>query len=256
MNGMLELLDVGRDFRTQAGEKIHALRRITASVADGDFVSIVGPSGCGKSTLLRIIGGLIGPTTGRVEFRGRQVDAPVAEVGFVFQRPVLFPWKTLEENLLFPIKLHRRLQSPDRLAAGELLKTVGLTGFESSYPFELSGGMQQRAAIASALITDPAVLLMDEPFGALDAMTREELNVELNRVWRDQAKTVILVTHDIQEAVFLSTRVLVMTARPGRIAASIDIPFGLTRTKELLAEPMFAQLAGEVRTVLYEADVA
>jgi len=253
---MLELFDVRRDFRTQSGEHIRAIESVTNSVTDGEFVSIVGPSGCGKSTLLRIIGGLIRPTSGRVELRGRKVDAPVTEVGFVFQKPVLFPWKTLEQNLLFPIKLHRRLQPKDRAAATELLAMVGLTGFKSSYPFELSGGMQQRAAIATALITDPAMLLMDEPFGALDAMTREELNVELNRVWRERAKTVILVTHDIQEAVFLSTRVLVMTARPGRIAASIDVPFGSTRTKELLAEPVFAQLAGEVRSVLYEADAA
>ena len=253
---MLELFDVRRDFRTQSGEHIRAIESVTESVTDGEFVSIVGPSGCGKSTLLRIIGGLIRPTSGRVELRGHKVDAPVTEVGFVFQKPVLFPWKTLEQNLLFPIKLHRRLQSKDRTAATELLAMVGLTGFKSSYPFELSGGMQQRAAIAAALITDPAVLLMDEPFGALDAMTREELNVELNRVWRERAKTVILVTHDIQEAVFLSTRVLVMTARPGRIAASIDVPFGSTRTKELLAEPVFAKLAGKVRSVLYEADAA
>jgi NitT/TauT family transport system ATP-binding protein len=253
---MLELLDVRRDFRTQSGERVRAIESVTSSVREGEFVSIVGPSGCGKSTLLRIIGGLIQPTSGSVRLRGRTVDAPVTKVGFVFQKPVLFPWKTLEENLLFPIRLHRRLQPADRATANELLAMVGLSAFRSSYPFELSGGMQQRAAIAAALITDPAVLLMDEPFGALDAMTREDLNVELNRLWRERAKTVILVTHDIQEAVFLSTRVLVMTARPGRIAASIDVPFESRRTKDLLAEPTFAQLAGRVRSVLYEADAA
>jgi NitT/TauT family transport system ATP-binding protein len=203
-----------------------ALDDIDLQIGEGEFISIVGPSGCGKSTLLKIMTGLIGGSFGEVLLRGTAVTGPRPDIGTVFQSPVLFPWRTVLDNVLLPIDVLRRSRSDYLPKAKELLGLVGLSGFEDRYPWELSGGMQQRVAISRGLVHDPALLMMDEPFGALDAMTREHMNVELQRIWLERKKTVLFITHSIPEAVFLSDRVFVMTPRPGRILAerSIDLP--------------------------------
>ena len=182
-----------------------------------------GPSGCGKSTLLRLVAGLLPPTTGRVSIGGQQVTEPREETGIVFQAPTLLPWASVLDNVLFPLDMMKRSTRDSRERARDLLKLVGLAGFEGKYPRELSGGMQQRAGICRALVHDPDILLMDEPFGALDALTREELTIELMRIWRERPKTILFVTHSIPEAVLLADRVVVMSARPGRIAEIIEV---------------------------------
>jgi NitT/TauT family transport system ATP-binding protein len=208
------------------GEPTVALQDIDFAVADGEFVAIVGPSGCGKSTLLKIMSGLLAPSTGEVRVNGTAVSAPRRDIGMVFQSPVLFPWRSVIDNVLLPVDVQRQDRPTHVKLAQELLALVGLAGFEDRYPWELSGGMQQRVAISRGLINDPTMLMMDEPFGALDAMTREHMNVELQRIWLERKKTILFITHSIPEAVFLADRVLVMTPRPGRIMTSrpIDLP--------------------------------
>src|SRR5262249_33651013 len=194
---------------------VSALEGIDFTVADGEFVSIVGPSGCGKSTLLKILAGLLPRSGGDASLRGTPIARPRRDIGVVFQSPVLFPWRTVLDSVLLPVDAQALGRSRYDSVARELLTLVGLEGFENRYPWELSGGMQQRVAIVRALINDPVMLLMDEPFGALDAMTRESMNLELQRIWLTRRKTVLFITHSISEAVFLADRVLVMTARPG-----------------------------------------
>jgi NitT/TauT family transport system ATP-binding protein len=205
---------------------VHALQQITFSVKEGEFVAVVGPSGCGKSTLLKILAGLLPPSKGEACLRGIPINGPRRDIGVVFQSPVLLPWRSVLENVLLPVDVQRLGGDRYRKVALELLSLVGLQEFAHCYPRELSGGMQQRVAITRALIHDPAMLLMDEPFGALDAMTREQMNLELQRIWLERKKTVVFITHSIPEAVFLADRVLVMTPRPGRIidAVTVDIP--------------------------------
>ena len=210
-------------YRPKRSEPTHALWDINFSVRRGEFISIVGPSGCGKTTLLKILAGLTARTEGSVSIAGRDVTKPIPEVGMVFQAATLLPWRTILDNVLVPAEVQKLDKAKHRKRAQELLDLVGLTGFENKYPSELSGGMQQRAGICRALVHDPAVLLMDEPFGALDAMTREYMNVELLRIWKESEATIVLVTHSIPEAVFLSDRVIVMSPRPGRIAEVMDI---------------------------------
>jgi NitT/TauT family transport system ATP-binding protein len=204
-----------------------ALDDINLEVAKGEFVAIVGPSGCGKSTLLRIMSGLLAASSGAVKVNSEAVTGPRSDIGIVFQSPVLFPWRTVIDNVLLPVDVLRQQDRSSYVRqARELLALVGLDGFESRYPWELSGGMQQRVAISRALINDPTMMMMDEPFGALDAMTREHMNVELQRIWLERKKTILFITHSIPEAVYLADRVLVMTPRPGRIMTSrrIDLP--------------------------------
>lgn len=205
---------------------VHALQQISFSVKEGEFVAIVGPSGCGKSTLLKILAGLLLLSKGEAYLRGTPINGPRRDIGMVFQSPVLLPWRSVLENVLLPVEVQGLAGDCYRKAALELLSRVGLQEFAHRYPWELSGGMQQRVAITRALIHDPAILLMDEPFGALDAMTREQMNLELQRIWLERKKTVLFITHSIPEAVFLADRVLVMTPRPGRItdAVTVDIP--------------------------------
>jgi len=234
-------------YPTSSGD-IHALSDVNLSIADGEFVAIVGPSGCGKTTLLKILAGLESHTGGTATIAGAPIAKPRGDVGMVFQKPVLLPWRTIGQNVLLPLELHRKVGRAEKAAAQNLLDMVGLGDFVSKYPKELSGGMQQRAAICRALVHDPAVLLMDEPFGALDAMTRDALNVEVNRIWRETAKTAVLITHSIPEAVFLAQRVIVMSPRPGRIVDVIDVPFGPTRTLDLLGSPEFADLNARIRS--------
>ena len=222
----IEVSGLHKVYRPKRSEPTHALSDIDFTVRRGEFVSIVGPSGCGKTTLLKILAGLSPRTEGQVSIAGRDVTKPIPEVGMVFQAATLLPWRSIIDNVMVPAEIQKLDKAKHRERAQELLDLVGLTGFEDKYPFELSGGMQQRAGICRALVHDPAVLLMDEPFGALDAMTREYMNVELLRIWKESEATIVLVTHSIPEAVFLSDRVIVMSPRPGRIAEvmEIDIP--------------------------------
>ncbi len=224
------------------GEPIHALEGVSFSVREGEFVSIVGHSGCGKTTLLKIIAGLVAPSSGSVKVRGRLVARPLSDVGMVFQRPVLLKWRSIIDNVMLPIEMLGLAHDAYKPKAVELLALAGLSGFHDKYPAELSGGMQQRAAICRALIHDPTFLLMDEPFGALDAMTREDMNLELLRIWEERRKTSVLVTHSISEAVFLSDRVIVMSPRPGRVAHILKLDLQRPRTPQIKLSPRFTEL--------------
>jgi NitT/TauT family transport system ATP-binding protein len=226
----IEARGVGKRYRSTRGTEVVAIENVSFRVEEGEFVAVVGPSGCGKSTLLRMVAGLIPPSSGEVLRTGRTVSGPDKEIGIVFQSPVLLPWRTIRENIVLPAEFRGEARAAAEQARA-LLALVGLDAFADRYPHELSGGMQQRAALARALVTDPTILLMDEPFGALDAMTREHMNLELLRLWTARRKTVLFITHSIAESVFLSDRVLVMTSRPGTLAATITID--LPRPREL-----------------------
>jgi len=249
MEPILIVDQVKMTFRTQQG-KLWALAGVSFRVAPGEFLCIVGPSGCGKTTLLRILGGLAKPTGGSVYLEGEPLTAPRRRIGFVFQKAALLPWRTVLENVTLPLEIQGVEAAEARRRAEELLELVGLAGFEGAYPHELSGGMEQRVAIARALVHDPAILLLDEPFGALDALTRERMNLELLRIWRAKRKTVVMVTHSIQEAVFLADRVLVMSPRPGRIEASFPIPLPRPRRLEMLYDDEFGALSRQVRRAI------
>jgi NitT/TauT family transport system ATP-binding protein len=231
---------------------VQALTGIDLDIRPGEFISLIGPSGCGKSTLLRIVGDLIQPSGGEVVVNGKSAHQARVDrdYGIVFQDAVLFDWRTVEKNISLPLEMMRwdRRRRAERVR--ELVDLVELKGFEGHHPWQLSGGMQQRVSIARALSFDPALLLMDEPFGALDEMTRERLNLELLRIWERSGSTVIFVTHSISEAVFLSTRVVVMSARPGRIVGVVDVDLAQPRTSETREEPRFAELIRDVRQLL------
>ena len=241
---------LGMSYIAKKGDTVLALDDVNLEVEQGAFVSVVGPSGCGKSTLLKIVAGLLEHTTGAVSFDGAPVVGPNVKFGVVFQQPVLLPWLTIRENVMLPVKVQRRSRAEFEARADELLTTVGLHDFATKYPGELSGGMQQRAGIARALVTDPEVLLMDEPFGALDALTREQMNEELQRIWLSQKKTVFFITHSIPEAVYLSDRVLVMSPRPGRIVADYLIDAPRPRRMEDMGSDGFAEITAEIRGYL------
>ena len=219
-----------------------AVDHVSFEARPGEFVSIVGPSGCGKSTLLRLIAGLIPLTGGSISVNGREVAEPRQDVALMFQRPTLLPWRTALQNALLPPKLGGKVTEESERQAYELLDLVGLGGFEHTYPRHLSGGMQQRVALARLLMVGVEVLLLDEPFAAVDQLTRERLNLELLRVHERTSATALLVTHNITEAILLADRVVVMTARPGRIADLIDVPFPRPREQEMIADPEFQQL--------------
>jgi NitT/TauT family transport system ATP-binding protein len=230
-----------------------ALQGIDLEIARGEFVSLIGPSGCGKSTLLRVIGDLIEPSTGNVTVNGKSARQARRDhdYGIVFQDAVLYDWRTVAKNIALPLELAGWDRERRRRRVDEMLELVELHGFDAHYPWQLSGGMQQRTSIARALSFDPALLLMDEPFGALDEMTRERLNGELLRIWQASGSTVVFVTHSIAEAVFLSTRVVVMSARPGRISKLIPIDLPQPRTAATREDPRFFELATEVREALH-----
>lgn len=234
---------------TNGGEALVALQSFDVTVEEGAFVAVVGPSGCGKSTLLKTLGGLQPYSEGSVAIRGEPVRGPRKDIGIVFQSPVLFPWRTVLQNVLLPAQILRLDPARHAAVARELLALVGLADFESRYPWELSGGMQQRAALARALVNDPTLLLMDEPFGALDAMTREHMNVELQRIWLERRKTVLLITHSIAEAVYLADRVLVMSPRPGRLIDDIRIDLPRPRGLEVMASPEFGAHVAHIRAL-------
>ncbi len=243
---LIRVTHLTKTYGTSAGS-ITALEDINFSVASGEFVSIVGPSGCGKSTLLQILSGLLPATAGDVELGGIRVSGPRKDIGVVFQSPVLFPWRTVLRNVMLPVDVQKLDPKTHEEKARELIRMVGLEGFENRYPSELSGGMQQRVGIIRALIHDPSVLLMDEPFGALDAMTRDVMNLELQRIWMERRKTVLFITHSISEAVFLGDRVLVMTPRPGRIEEDRRIEFPRPRSLDVMNIPEFGEHVRHVR---------
>jgi NitT/TauT family transport system ATP-binding protein len=227
-----------------------ALAGVSLAVSAGEFVSIVGPSGCGKSTLLRILGGLLVPTQGQVCLDGKLLASPLRQVGYLFQNVNLMPWRTVLRNVTLPLEVARVPQAEAERRARELLELVGLEGFEAAYPRELSGGMAQRVAIARALILAPEVLLFDEPFGALDALSREQMNLELLRIWRARRVTAVMVTHSLQEAVFLSDRVLVMSARPGILCAEVPVDLPRPRTLEVIYTEFFGAISRRVREAI------
>ena len=227
----------------------HALDRIDLTVAEREFVSVVGPSGCGKSTLLRIIAGLLPPSEGTITVAGRRVAGPISDVGIVFQQPVLLDWRTVLGNLLFQVEMRGLKLDDYRGEARRILAQVGLAEFEDRYPYELSGGMRQRCAIVRGLIHDPTTLIMDEPFGALDALTREQMRLDLESLWLSSAKTVLFITHSIDEAVLLSDRVVVMSPRPGRIERIISIPLARPRGLDARRHPDFIRIAEEITAI-------
>lgn len=236
--------------KTFGGGSIVALEGATFDVARGAFVSLVGPSGCGKSTLLRMISGLIDRTSGHLTVHGKDIKGPHTEVGLMFQKATLLEWRTSVENVLLPVEVQRTVADADRRKAMEYLDLVGLRDFAFSFPTQLSGGMQQRVALARLLMTGADVLLLDEPFGALDEFTRERLNVELIRIVAEFKATTLFVTHNIVEAIFLADEVMVMTPRPGRLAQIVRVPFERPRRPEITLTPEFNALVAEVRDIL------
>jgi NitT/TauT family transport system ATP-binding protein len=243
---VIEIDGASKIYKTKDGE-VPSLGRLDFTVEDGEFVVVVGPSGCGKSTLLKLVAGLLPPTQGEIRVAGRRVTKPHRDVGIVFQNAMLLPWRNVINNVMFPVEV-KGLARPEYLARAQtLLQTAGLAGFERKMPWELSGGMQQRVSICRALVHDPKIVLMDEPFGALDALTREKMNMELARLQRETHKTVLMITHSIPEAVFLADRVLVMSERPGTIAASYDISLPHPRAVEVMADQRFSDLVARIR---------
>jgi len=238
--------------KTYASNDVHALDDINFTLTDGQFASVIGPSGCGKSTLLKIMAGLFPPSAGQVLLSGSPVEGPRPDIGMMFQQATLLPWRSATENVLLPIQIREgpKAAKEHEDAARELLALVGLSGFETAYPGELSGGMAQRVAICRMLITEPTILLLDEPFGALDELTRERMNEELQRICMEREATTFMVTHSIAEAVFLGDIVLVMSARPGRIAEVVTIDLPRPRTFAITTEPHFGELVQHVREQL------
>jgi NitT/TauT family transport system ATP-binding protein len=235
------------DRLTKTFETGAAIEDVSFTARDHEFVTLVGPSGCGKSTTLRIIAGLMQPSSGTVRVSGRDVHGPVADAAMVFQFPLLLPWRRTIDNILFTADMRGRRSEDARERAQALVRLAGLDGFERSYPHELSGGMQQRVAICRALLVNPSLLLMDEPFGSLDIMTREKMGFELQRIWAATRNTVLFVTHSITEAVLLSDSVIVMTARPGRMRAVVRVDLPRPRDTETLRDPRFLELTASVR---------
>lgn len=250
---MIEYQKVGKTYRSRRGE-IVALTDISFDIRPGEFVTVIGQSGCGKSTLLKMTAGVVKPTSGTIKVAGHRIQGPASELGMVFQTPILLEWRTVIDNVLLPLEIMKVKDRASVAKAQELLELVGLAGFENSYPSELSGGMQQRVSISRALIIDPPLLLMDEPFGALDALTRDEMSAELLRVWNQTQKTILFVTHSIDEAVLLSDRVVVLTPRPGRIGLIVDINLPRPRTIDVRYDPDFIEYTHLLRnTILGES---
>lgn len=234
-------------FRSRSGEETEAIAEVSLTIPDQQFLCVIGPSGCGKSTLLRLIAGLERLSSGSLRVGGTEVRGARRDIGLVFQTPVLLPWRTVLKNVLVPAEVLKLEKRAAGRRAYELLDLVGLQGFADRYPNELSGGMRQRAAIARSLMHNPKILLMDEPFGALDALTREAMNLELLRIWQASGKTIVLVTHSIEEALLLSDRVAVFTPRPGRIRDVVEVPLPRPRSAKTRTNPLFVSLADKLR---------
>jgi NitT/TauT family transport system ATP-binding protein len=251
---MLEFRNVSKDFYSRSGT-VRALSGVSIDIQERDFCSLVGPSGCGKSTLLHLAAGLEKPTAGDISLGGTPVKGPQTQIGIVFQRPVLLPWRSVLDNVIIQQEV-RGLDRTESLAhANRLLESVGLGRFARHLPHELSGGMQQRAAICRALLHRPPVLMMDEPFGALDALTRDQMKLDLLKLWQQEKQTVLFITHDIAEAVLLSTKVVVMTPRPGQVAETIDIRLPYPRTLAIQDTPPFIDYVRRIRGTFEKAGV-
>jgi NitT/TauT family transport system ATP-binding protein len=245
---VVELVEVSKQYATADGP-VRAVDNVSLEIGDGEFVSLLGPSGCGKSTLMLIAAGLVPPTSGIVRVAGAEVCAPYGDVGIVFQDATLYEWRRVLDNVLLPVQIQRLDLRRFKQRALELLELVGLQGFERKYPFELSGGMRQRVALCRALVHDPKLLLMDEPFGALDALSRDQMNLELQNIWQTHRKTVLFITHSITEAVLLSDRVIVMSLRPARIGAVFSIDLPRPRTFDLAEGPQFNRYCRDIRGI-------
>jgi len=247
----LELRGITKTYRSQRKDtEVHALAEMTFGCGRGEFITLVGPSGCGKSTVLNLVAGLLEPTAGEVVVDGEVVDGPRRDIGLMFQTPMLFPWRTAIENVMLPADVARSDRRPARQRAAELLASVGLADFAEMRPSGLSGGMEQRVALCRLLMQDPDLMLLDEPFGALDEFTREDMNQQLLEVWAGTGKTALLVTHNIQEAVYLADRILVMTPRPGTLAKVLDVDLPRPRHLATTTTPEFQKLVLEVRETL------
>jgi NitT/TauT family transport system ATP-binding protein len=255
-NPVVSIQNVNKIFSEGASNQVHALKDINLTIYPNEFISLIGPSGCGKSTLLRTIGDLIAPTSGQVTINGKSAHQARIDrdYGMVFQAATLYDWRTVAKNVQLPLELMKYPKEKKDARTREMLVLVELSDFQNHYPWQLSGGMQQRVAIARALSFEPSILLMDEPFGALDEMTRERLNLELLSIWEKTHITVIFVTHSITEAVFLSTRVVVMSARPGRITQDIKIDLPQPRNAETRENVRFFELETQVREALRESE--
>ena len=242
---------VSKTYGTRTGE-IFAVDDVSLNIQEGEFVALLGPSGCGKSTLMLMMAGLVAHSAGRIVIGSTTVTKPYTDLGIVFQESNLLDWRTVLKNLMLQIEIRKLPPAAYEARARDLLKMVGLDGYEQKYPFELSGGMQQRVSICRALVHEPPLLLMDEPFGALDALTRDQLNMDLQDIWMDKPKTVIFVTHSISEAVFLSDRIIVMTPRPGKIAADIKVDLPRPRTMAMRETPEFGAYTKQIRAMFEE----
>lgn len=249
--GQIEVDFITKSFDSDAGN-ILALDGINLEVVPQEFITLVGRSGCGKSTLLRCIGGLISPSTGTIKISGQVVTEPHSQIGYVFQQAVLLPWRTVEENVLLPFEVKGNPTDKEKHKVSEVLEIVGLSDYANHRPGELSGGMQQRVSVSRALVTEPSILLMDEPFGALDAQTREDMNIELLRIWEVAKTTIVFVTHDIGEALFLSDRVVLMSARPGKVHDIIEVNSPRPRTFDHVEnDPAFWKMRQRIREALH-----
>nr|WP_035724265.1 ABC transporter ATP-binding protein [Bradyrhizobium sp. ARR65] len=254
---VIQFTDVCQSFSGAGGDVVSALDGLSFGIGRHEFVAVLGPSGCGKSTLVRLIAGLIRASTGKVEIFGTEVTEPRDEIGIVFQKPTLLPWFDVLGNVTFPMRhKYGYVSDVERRRARELLALVGLSDCATRRVDELSGGMQQRVAIARALLLDPDILLMDEPFSALDALTRDEMSFELLRIWTERPKTVLFITHSIPEALLLADRIIVMTPRPGRVREILDVPLARPRSIKTLSEPAFHELANHIRGRLFSRPVA
>jgi NitT/TauT family transport system ATP-binding protein len=248
----ISLKEISKSF-DKGQNRVDALLDINLDVEQGEFIAVVGASGCGKSTLLRLVAGLMQPTAGTVEIGGRPIQGPDPGIGIVFQTPVLLPWRSVRRNVELQLDI-RRISTPSvRSRVDDLLQLVGLSGFEERKPYELSGGMQQRVSICRALVHDPSILLMDEPFGALDALTREQMNLELQRIWMETRKTVLFITHSITEAVMLGDRIVVMTPRPGHIMEIVPVPLPRPRDFSAMRVAQFHNACDRVRQLMNAA---
>lgn len=247
---ILEIHNVHARFASRLGQ-LEALEGVTFDVKLGEFVCLIGPSGCGKSTLLRIIAGLIQPSAGHVRFEGQSQQAPNRKIGLVFQQPTLLPWRTVEHNIALPLEIRNVPDLEIQTRTEEILTLVDLTDFRGERPANLSGGMAQRAAIARALVQNPEVLLLDEPFGALDALTREIMTAELLRIWEQRHRTVVMVTHNVEEAALLADRVIVLSPRPGHVVEEVIVPLSRPRTQTLLGTAELQEVAQRLRAALY-----
>jgi NitT/TauT family transport system ATP-binding protein len=250
-DAFISIKNLRKEYLTRSAEKVLALENVNLRISENEFITVVGKSGCGKSTLLKLIAGILPISQGEIDIKGIPVSEPRRDVGMVFQSPVLLPWRNVLENILFPIEIMRLHTDKYQEKAKKLIDLVGLSGFQNKVPRELSGGMQQRVSICRSLIHDPNILLMDEPFGALDAMTRDELGLELTRIWQQDKKTVLFITHSIPEAVFLGDRVIVMSPRPGRVVKIVPINLKRPRSVDMEFTEEFKKYVLEIRECIY-----